>query len=213
MRAMYAFFKRGFDLIAALAGVAVLAPGLGLIALIIKLDSPGPVFYRGVRVGYRGKKLRIFKFRTMTVDAEKTGTTTSHDDPRITRVGRFLRRYKLDELPQLLNVVKGEMSLVGPRPEVEEHTSAYRDEEILILTVPPGITDYSSIRFVELGKELGSENAHEFFLTRLRAEKNRLRLKYVRKRSFREDLRILFWTFATLIRVAFGSGGGRDWSA
>src|SRR6266568_4818720 len=119
---MYAFFKRGFDLVAALAGLVVLAPGLAVVALAIKLDSPGPVFYRGVRVGFRGKRFRVFKFRTMSVDAEKAGTTTSHSDPRITRAGGFLRRYKLDELPQLLNVVKGEMSLVGPRPEVEEHT-------------------------------------------------------------------------------------------
>jgi lipopolysaccharide/colanic/teichoic acid biosynthesis glycosyltransferase len=148
----------------------------------------------------------------MCVGAERLGTTTADNDPRITRVGRFLRKYKLDELPQLFNVVKGEMSLVGPRPEVEEHTREYSDQEKLILTVLPGITDYSSIRFVNLGKVLGSENAHQVFLTRYRAEKNRLRLEYVRKRSFREDMRILFLTFVSLARVALGRSGEKDWS-
>lgn len=209
---MYATFKRLFDLSAALIGLVGLAPLLAAIAVAIKLDSRGPIFYLGERTGFRGKTLRICKFRTMCVGAERQGTTTADQDPRITHVGRFLRKYKLDELPQLINVVKGEMSLVGPRPEVEEHTREYNDEEKLILTVLPGITDYSSIRFVNLGKVLGSENAHQVFLARYRAEKNQLRLKYVRNRSFREDMRILLLTFVTLVRVALGRAGGNDWS-
>jgi lipopolysaccharide/colanic/teichoic acid biosynthesis glycosyltransferase len=209
---MYATCKRVFDLSAALVGLVLLAPLLAAIAVAIRLDSPGPILYLGERVGLHGKTLRICKFRTMCVGAERLGTTTADNDPRITRVGRFLRKYKLDELPQLFNVVKGEMSLVGPRPEVEEHTREYSDQEKLILTVLPGITDYSSIRFVNLGKVLGSENAHQVFLTRYRAEKNRLRLEYVRKRSFREDMRILFLTFVSLARVALGRSGEKDWS-
>jgi lipopolysaccharide/colanic/teichoic acid biosynthesis glycosyltransferase len=134
----------------------------------------------------------------MRPDAERMGTTTALGDPRITRVGRFLRRYKLDELPQLFNVLAGEMSLVGPRPEVEEHTREYAGDELEILAVRPGITDYSSIRFVALDEVLGSEDPHTLFVTRYRAEKNRLRVEYVRNRSFGEDLRIIFLTLAAI---------------
>lgn len=211
-REMYAIIKRLFDLTAALVGLLVLAPALIVIAVAIKLNSRGPILYRGERVGRHGKAFKIVKFRTMCVNAESLGTTTADNDPRITGMGRFLRKYKLDELPQLINVIHGEMSIVGPRPEVEEHTSAYNEEEKAILTVLPGITDYSSIRFVNLGKVLGSENAHQVFLTRYRSEKNQLRLKYVRNRSFREDMRILLLTLLTLVRVALGRPGGKDWS-
>jgi lipopolysaccharide/colanic/teichoic acid biosynthesis glycosyltransferase len=209
---LYATSKRLFDVSLALIGLVVLAPVLVIIAVAIKLDSKGPAFYLGERVGRHDKKFRIFKFRTMCAKAESLGTTTADKDPRITRVGRFLRKYKLDELPQLVNVVKGEMSLVGPRPEVEEHTREYNEEEKLILTVLPGITDYSSIRFVNLGKVLGSKRAHEVFVTQYRSEKNQLRLKYVRNRSFGEDMRIIALTLLTLVRVAVGRPGGNDWS-
>ncbi len=201
---MYEGLKRIFDLVAALLGFTFLAPLLVAIALVVKLDSAGPVLYLGERVGLHGKRFRICKFRTMCVGAETYGTTTAASDTRITRVGRFIRKYKLDELPQLINVIRGEMSLVGPRPEVEEHTSAYSDEEKLILTVIPGITDYSSIRFVKLNEILGSENPHQLFVTKYRAEKNLLRLEYVRKRSITEDLRILALTLITLVRSAAG---------
>src|SRR5207245_5742371 len=129
-----------FDLILSLLGLIVLAPLLAALALLIKLDSPGPVFYRGVRAGRNGKPFRIFKFRTMVMNADKIGGPSSAaGDPRITRVGQFLRRYKLDELPQLLNVLKGEMSLVGPRPEVLQYVAMFNTEEKAILSVPPGI--------------------------------------------------------------------------
>ncbi|HEX6750220.1 MAG TPA: sugar transferase [Longimicrobium sp.] len=194
----YAAAKRAFDLAAAAAGVVALSPLLLSVALAVKLDSRGPLFYRGERIGLGGRRFRIFKFRTMRPDAERMGTTTALGDPRITRVGRFLRRYKLDELPQLLNVLSGEMSVVGPRPEVEEHTREYAGDELEILTVKPGITDYSSIRFVALDEVLGSEDPHTLFVTRYRAEKNRLRVEYVRNRSFAEDLRIIFLTLAAV---------------
>src|SRR2546425_4482146 len=138
--------KRSFDLIFSLLGLIVLAPVFAAVAVAIKIESAGPVFYRGVRAGRYGKAFRIFKFRTMVEDAEKIGgPSSSADDPRITRVGDLLRRYKLDELPQLLNVVKGEMSLVGPRPEVAQYVAMFSTEEKAILNVPPGITDWASI--------------------------------------------------------------------
>jgi lipopolysaccharide/colanic/teichoic acid biosynthesis glycosyltransferase len=190
--------KRAFDLVAASVGVFFLWPVLLVIAVLVKLDSRGPLFYRGVRVGLDGRPFRIFKFRTMHPNAEALGTATAHQDPRITRVGHVLRKYKLDELPQLFNVLGGEMSMVGPRPEVEEHTSVYTAEEQIILTVKPGITDYSSIRFANLGELLGTEDPNRVFIEKYRSEKNRLRIEYVRNRSFFEDLRIIF---RTIVRV------------
>ena len=132
----------------------------------------------------------------MRAGAESLGVTTAKDDPRVTRIGRFLRKTKIDELPQLFNVLAGSMSLVGPRPEFEEHTSAYAGEENLILTVRPGITDYASIRFHNLAELVGSDDPHRVFIEKIRGEKNRLRVEYVKRQSFREDLRILFQTIA-----------------
>jgi len=138
--------KRLLDIICAGAGLVFLGPLLLWIAWRINREDGGPVFYRGVRVGLHGKPFRIFKFRTMVVDAEKLGaSSTSDDDPRITRIGKSLRKYKLDELPQLINVLKGDMSFVGSRPEVKKFTDLYKDEEKEILNVRPGITDWASI--------------------------------------------------------------------
>jgi lipopolysaccharide/colanic/teichoic acid biosynthesis glycosyltransferase len=186
--------KRVFDVTAAAIGLVVFMVPLSLIALGIKAGSRGPVFYRGVRIGRFGRPFRIYKFRTMVPDAERRGTATGHNDARITTAGRWLRRYKLDELPQLINVLKGEMSLVGPRPEVEEHIAVYSAEEQLILTAIPGITDLSSLRFVRLGELLGTDDPNKVFIEHYRAEKNRLRLEYVRTRSFLLDLKIIFQT-------------------
>ncbi len=192
--------KRVFDLFFGALGLVVLTPIFLAIAVLIKLDSRGPVFYRGVRVGQHGRPFRIFKFRTMRPDAELVGSTsTGQNDPRITRAGRWLRPLKLDELPQLLNVVRGEMSIVGPRPEVEEHTSAYSEEEKVILSVLPGITDYASVRFFNLNDLVGSEDPRRVFIEKYRAEKNRLRVAYVRNQSFWTDFRIIFLTFARIV--------------
>jgi lipopolysaccharide/colanic/teichoic acid biosynthesis glycosyltransferase len=191
--------KRSVDLFFSAVGLILISPLLLLIALVIKVDSPGPVFYRGVRSGRYGKCFRIWKFRTMLVDSERFGGTTGKDDPRVTRVGRFLRRYKFDELPQLMNVLTGDMSLVGPRPELEEHTSAYEGEEKLILSVRPGITDYASVQFRNLNELVGSEEPHRVFIEKFRPEKNRLRLAYVKQQSLREDMKILFKTLACVI--------------
>ena len=197
---MYLYTKRCFDVICATFGLLLLAPPFLVVAICIKLDSSGPVFYRGVRIGLHGKPFRIFKFRTMRRDAELVGSTsTAHNDSRITSVGRLLRPAKLDEVPQLINVLKGEMSLVGPRPEVEEHTAAYIGEEQTILSVLPGITDYASIRFHNLNELVGSEDPHRVFIEKYRAEKNRLRVLYVRTRSFSTDLKLIFRTFACIL--------------
>jgi lipopolysaccharide/colanic/teichoic acid biosynthesis glycosyltransferase len=194
--------KRCFDLLAAGLGLVVLAPFFLVIAILIKLTSPGPVFYRGVRIGLHGKPFRIFKFRTMRPDAELVGSTsTGHNDPRITPIGRWLRPAKLDELPQLINVLKGEMSVVGPRPEVEEHTAEYSEEERVILSVLPGITDYASIQFYNLNELVGSEDPRRTFVEKYRAEKNRLRVYYVQNRSFKTDMTLIY---KTLARILFG---------
>src|SRR5687767_5464030 len=138
--------KRVFDVICALAALVVLSPVLLGLALTIRMSSPGPVFYRGVRVGLHGRPFRIFKFRSMVINADQLGgASTADGDPRITSIGRLLRKTKLDELPQLLNVLAGDMSFVGPRPEVQQYVDMYTEEEKAILTVRPGITDWASL--------------------------------------------------------------------
>lgn len=197
---MYHFWKRVFDIFSASIALVLILPLLAVISVVIKLNSRGPVLYKGVRTGLNAKPFRILKFRTMVPNAEQLGgTATAHCDPRITSVGHFLRHHKLDELPQLINVIRGDMSVVGPRPEVEEHTSVYTDEEMAILSVPPGITDFSSVRFINLNKMLGSEDPNRAFIEKYRDEKNRLRLEYVRRRSFLTDMRILVATIGKLL--------------
>jgi lipopolysaccharide/colanic/teichoic acid biosynthesis glycosyltransferase len=152
-------------------------------------------------VGRWGRPFRIYKFRTMVLNAEKIGgPSTSDDDPRITRVGRFLRKYKLDELPQLINVLKGEMSIVGPRPEVQQYVDMYTEEERVILSVRPGITDWASVWNSEEGAILaGSPDPEKTYLEKIRPEKIRLQLEYVRKRSFWIDIGIVFQTVGAII--------------
>ena len=187
--------KRTFDILVSAVGLALLAPLLFLLAVLVKLDSPGPVFYRGVRVGRRFKRFRLFKFRTMVANAEQLGgSTASKRDPRVTRVGRFLRRTKLDEMPNLINVLAGQMSLVGPRPEVQFYTDKYTEEERLILSVRPGITDFASVEFANQQALIGEEDPERDFQARVLPRKNALRLKYVRERSFWIDLRIILAT-------------------
>lgn len=191
--------KRSVDLLSSALGLILISPLLLFIALAIKLDSPGPIFYRGVRIGRYGKPFRIWKFRSMLVGSDSLGGTTGKNDPRVTRIGKFLRRYKVDELPQLMNVLTGDMSLVGPRPELDEHTSAYEGEEKLILSVRPGITDYASVEFRNLNELVGSEEPHRVFIEKFRPEKNRLRLAYVKQQSLLEDMKILFKTLNCVI--------------
>lgn len=193
--------KRIIDIIFTFGMIPILLPLYLMIAVTIKVDSKGPVFYRGIRTGLNGQSFRIFKFRTMVVDAEKLGpSSTSDNDQRITNSGKFLRKFKLDELPQLINVLIGDMSLVGPRPEVKKFTDMYTEEEKKILTVRPGITDWASIWNPDEGALLaGSTDPDRDYLEKIRPEKIRLQLKYVRELSFWTDLKIILITLKTII--------------
>ena len=193
--------KRVFDVIAAGTLFLLTLPVWVIAASGIYFSSPGPVLYFGIRTGWRGRPFRILKFRTMVADAERQGGgTTALNDPRIFPFGRFLRDYKIDELPQLLNVLRGEMSLVGPRPELHKYTERYSTEERAILSVLPGITDYSSIRFSALDQVVGESDADGVFERCVLPEKNHLRLKYVRTRSFWVDVKILVLTVWCVVR-------------
>jgi lipopolysaccharide/colanic/teichoic acid biosynthesis glycosyltransferase len=199
---MYPILKRTFDLVAASAALVVLSPLLAVVAYRVKRFDGGPVLYAGRRVGKDGKPFGMYKFRSMVLNADKIGgSSTPDDDPRITPVGRFLRRYKLDELPQLINVVKGEMSLVGPRPQVQWAVDLYTPEQREVLTVPPGITDYASVRFPNEGEILeGSTDPDRDYMEKIHPEKMRLSLEYVRTRSFVTDLKVLAATAAAIVR-------------
>lgn len=194
--------KRVLDVVGALAALIVLSPVLGLVAVLVVTQCGKPVLYRGERMGLEGKPFHILKFRTMVPDAERLGTsTTALHDSRLTRIGSVLRKYKIDELPQLLNVISGDMSLVGPRPQVERYTRLYSDSDKEMLSVRPGITDYASIRFVNLDQLMGDSDVDQKYRTEIEPEKNRLRLKYVREMSFHTDLRILILTAMQMLRI------------
>lgn len=196
--------KRVIDLSLSILGIAVLWPLLLVCGLAIKFSSPGPVLYLGKRTGQFGKPFKIFKFRSMQIDAESVGgSTTGERDPRITRIGAYLRKYKLDELPQLFNVLIGDMSFVGPRPEVEEYTNQYSSEEQKILDVRPGITDLSSLKFNDLQQIVGDENPDEVFQRDVLPQKNALRLQYAKEHNIFMDLRILVMTVAVIVRKPF----------
>lgn len=190
-----------FDAIFSLAGIVLLSPFLLLIAVLIKKEDRGPMFYRGVRVGRYEKPFKIFKFRTMVANAENLGgLSTADDDPRITKTGKFLRKYKLDELPQLMNVLKGEMSFVGPRPEVQHYVDMFTEKEKTILNVRPGITDWASLWNPDEGAILaGSSDSEKAYMEKIRPQKLKLQLKYVREQSFWSDLKIIFLTLKTIM--------------
>lgn len=185
--------KRLSDIVLSSIALTPLTPLFAVIAVLIKLDSEGPVFFKDVRVGKDGKHFILYKFRTMILGADKMGpSSTAADDPRITRVGRFLRRLNLDELPQLLNVLKGEMSIVGPRPQVPWAVALYTDEERKVLTVRPGITDWATIWVGDLGERLrGSADPDKEYMEKIWPEKRRLQLEYVRNHSLGIDLQIM----------------------
>ena len=194
--------KRVFDFLSSLVGLILASPVLLVIAILIKKEDGGPVFYRGVRVGRFGKPFRIFKFRTMVVNAEKLGgPSTADDDPRISKVGKSIRKFKLDELPQLINVLKGEMSIVGPRPEVQMYVDMFTEEEEAILNVRPGITDWASIWNPDEGAILaGSPDPEKTYMEKIRPEKIRLQLKYVEENSLWVDFEIIVRTLETVLR-------------
>ncbi|MEI6123847.1 MAG: sugar transferase [Bacteroidota bacterium] len=194
--------KRIFDLLFSHLALLIFLPFFLVIALIIKLHDFGPVFYKAPRVGLNGKLFKMYKFRTMVLNADKIGaSSTTSSDSRITGIGKFLRKYKLDEIPQLINVFIGNMSLVGPRPEVKYFTDLFTDEEKTILSVKPGITDYASVWNSDEGKILeGAEDPDKAYMELIWPEKKRLQLKYVREHSFWIDIKIVFLTLQAVVK-------------
>jgi lipopolysaccharide/colanic/teichoic acid biosynthesis glycosyltransferase len=195
--------KRVLDIILSLSGLILFSPIIIMVVLFIKFEDSGPVFYRAKRVGLSGNLFTMFKFRTMVVDAEKSGpSSTSSDDIRITKTGRFLRKFKIDEIPQLLNVLFGNMSIVGPRPEIKVFTDLFTEEEKAILSVKPGITDWASIWNSDEGMILkGAADPDKTYLEVIRPEKIRLQLHYVKNHNFLIDLEIIF---LTIRKILFG---------
>jgi lipopolysaccharide/colanic/teichoic acid biosynthesis glycosyltransferase len=193
--------KRLFDIFIAFIALLLLSPLLGALAVIIVFGSDGGVFYRQVRIGKNGVPFRIFKFRTMYADADKRGLLTVGDrDPRVTMVGFWLRKYKMDELPQLLNVLLGDMSLVGPRPEVQRYTDLYTPEQCKVLNVQPGITDYASIAYADESELLAQATDPEhLYIHTIMPAKLALNAKYIAEAGLQTDLKIIFGTILRII--------------
>lgn len=193
--------KRLFDIVASGLGLLFLSPLFLVLAIWIKLDSPGPVFYRQVRVGRYNKDFRICKFRSMRVGADKQGLiTVGGHDPRITRSGYFIRKFKLDEFPQLINVFIGDMSLVGPRPEVRRYVDLYTPEQMHVLDVRPGITSLASIRYRNENELLDkAEDPDQFYIDVVMQDKLAIDLEYVQNAFFWYDVKLIFKTFWTIV--------------
>lgn len=193
--------KRLFDIVASGLGLIVLSPLFIILAIWIKMDSKGPVFYRQVRVGRGNKDFRIFKFRSMRVGADKGSLVTiGGHDPRVTKSGYFIRKFKFDELPQLINVFLGDMSLVGPRPEVRHYVDYWTPEQMHVLDVRPGITDPASIKFRNENELMeNAEDPEKYYIEVIMQEKIKLYLEYVEKHSFLYDIGLIFKTFWVIV--------------
>ena len=193
--------KRLFDILFSLTGIIILIPFFCVFAILIIVDSGFPVFYSQTRVGMNGVDFSLMKFRTMKKDADKKGLlTVGEKDSRITSFGYFLRKYKLDELPQLFNVLIGDMSLVGPRPEVRKYVDMYSDEQKKVLSAIPGITDYASIEYSNENELISrSENPEEFYINEIMPTKLKLNLKYIAEQSFFTDLKIILTTIGRIL--------------
>ena len=198
--------KRLFDIVASGLGLIVLSPLFLVLAIWIKLDSKGPVFYRQVRVGYKNKDFRIFKFSSMRMGADKGSLVTiGGHDPRVTKSGYFIRKFKFDELPQLINVFIGDMSLVGPRPEVRHYVDYWTPEQMHVLDVRPGITDPASIKYRNENELMGlADDPEKFYIEVIMQEKIRLYLEYVESHSFLGDIGLIFKTFWTIVKEREG---------
>ena len=193
--------KRFFDLIVSGLGLLVLSPLFLVLAVWIKCDSSGPVFYRQVRVGRNNRDFRLYKFRSMRVGSDKKGLITiGGHDPRVTRSGYYIRRYKLDELPQLINVFVGDMSLVGPRPEVRKYVDLYTPEQMHVLDVRPGITDLASIRYRNENELLEqADDPDRYYVDVIMQDKLRINLEYVADHSFLKDIQLIGMTFRAIV--------------
>ena len=201
---MYKIIKRIFDILVSSILLLVLSLFMIIIAIIIKFSSTGPIFYRAPRAGLDGEPFSIFKYRTMYVGADKGSGTTALNDPRTTKFVAFLRNYKIDELPQLINVLIGDMSLVGPRPELLDYVARYEGEEKIIITVKPGITDFSSLHFFMQDQWVGEGDAGSSFDTLVLPTKIALRIKYVKEQSFYTDIKVLTLTAKVLLKKILG---------
>lgn len=193
--------KRIFDIVCSGIGLIILFPFFMLIILIISIDSKGGVFYKQVRVGQHNTDFKLFKFRSMKTGADKKGLlTVGGRDPRITKIGYYLRKYKIDELPQLINVFIGEMSLVGPRPEVRKYVDLYSQEQLKVLTIKPGITDNASILYFNENELLGkSNNPEETYIKEIMPEKINLNIKYIEGYHLFTDIKIIFKTIKKIV--------------
>ena len=194
--------KRLFDIVFSIFGLIISSPLFLIVAFLTKRESPGPVFYKGKRAGKGGKLFEMLKFRSMVQGADKLGgPSTPADDPRLLKIGRFLRRYKLDEIPQLLNVLKGEMSLVGPRPELSKYVKSYYRDYKEILRVKPGITDYASLEFKNENEMLnGLEDVEERYVNEILPVKIKYYKKYIKEKSIIKDFGLIFRTIFRIIK-------------
>ena len=194
--------KRIVDILFSIIGILILLPFFILISLIILMDSKGVTFYKQLRVGKDGKDFKLLKFRSMRTDSDKQGLlTVGGRDKRITRIVYFIRKYKIDELPQLINVLIGEMSLVGPRPEVRKYVDMYSQEQLKVLSVKPGITDFASIEYSNENELLGkAENPEEVYINEIMPAKLLLNLKYISEKSIGTDFKIIFKTLGKIFK-------------
>jgi lipopolysaccharide/colanic/teichoic acid biosynthesis glycosyltransferase len=193
--------KRLFDILSSFFVLIHIWPFMLIIAMLVVFSGRGGVFFTQKRVGRNEKEFKLYKFRTMRLDSEQKGQlTVGGDDPRITKAGRFLRRFKLDELPQLLNVLAGSMSVVGPRPEVSKYTNMYTPEQKKVLSVRPGLTDYASIEYIDENDLLGqSQDPEKTYIDEVMPAKLKLNLKYIEEQGFLTDLKIIFKTLGKII--------------
>ncbi|MFK8038851.1 MAG: sugar transferase [Crocinitomicaceae bacterium] len=198
---MYAIVKRFFDIISSITVLLVVSPFLLIISVLIILDSKGGVLYKQERIGKNLKPFYLLKFRSMKQESVKSSKITIGNDPRITKIGTFIRKYKIDELPQLINILKGEMSVVGPRPEVKEYVDLYSEEQLKVLLVKPGLTDFASIKYFREQDLLGnSDNPHQLYIEEIMPQKLELNLKYISKMGFRTDVLVIFKTLAKILQ-------------
>lgn len=197
---MYNTTKRIFDFFASLCVLLLLSPVFLVIAIWIALDSKGGVFYQQVRIGKNRKEFGLYKFRSMATGSDKSGQITIGNDSRITKVGHFIRKYKIDELPQLINILKGEMSVIGPRPEVKKYVDLYTEEQLTVLSVLPGLSDYASIEYFDEQTVLGkAEDPNKEYIDVVMPAKLALNLKYIAEKSLTTDLKIILKTLGKIL--------------
>jgi lipopolysaccharide/colanic/teichoic acid biosynthesis glycosyltransferase len=193
--------KRIFDIVSSIIALVIFSPVLIIISVWIVLDSRGGIFYRQIRVGKNRKEFGLYKFRSMRPDSDKAGQITIGNDARVTKVGRFIRRFKIDEIPQLINILKGDMSVVGPRPEVPKYVNMYSEEQLKVLTVLPGLTDFASIEYLDEQKILGAApDPDKAYIEEVMPSKLKLNLKYIAERSFWLDIKLIFRTIGKIVK-------------